>query len=123
MSRADFRNRNAAGSLSGEPAAPSVTSGMCRSVQQGRRRAGASFTDEATASPHRPPRESAPRRPLLTVPQFARQTKTSERSAWRWIAAGQLPVIRLGRAVRIDPDRVDAILAAGGLPQPETPDR
>ena len=85
--------------------------------------AAASSTEEATARMHHPTRDPAQSRPLLTVPQFARQTKTSERSAWRWIATGQLPVIRLGRAVRIDPDRVDAILAAGGLPQPETPER
>lgn len=120
MSRADLRNSNAAGSLAGEPTAPSVTSGMWRAVQQGRRRVGAAFTEEATAPMHRPTRESAPRRPLLTVPQFARQTTTSERSVWRWIAAGHLPVVRLGRAVRIDPDQLDAILAAGGLPRSET---
>lgn len=67
---------------------------------------------------HHSTRDPVQSRPLQTVRQTAQRIGASERSVRRWIAAGQLPVIRLGRAVRIDPDRVDAILAAGGLLRP-----
>jgi excisionase family DNA binding protein len=38
---------------------------------------------------------------LLTVDEIARQCRVSVRTVRRWIAAGELPVVRLGRAVRV----------------------
>jgi excisionase family DNA binding protein len=48
---------------------------------------------------------------LLTVPDIAQHYQVSERSVRRWIANGMLPVVRLGRTVRIHPDEADALLA------------
>jgi excisionase family DNA binding protein len=41
--------------------------------------------------------------PLLTIGEAARRLAVSERSIWRIIAAGRLPVVRVGAAPRIDP--------------------
>jgi excisionase family DNA binding protein len=42
---------------------------------------------------------------LLTVHQVAKDWQVSERSIRRMIADGRLPVVRLGRAVRIPANR------------------
>lgn len=39
---------------------------------------------------------------LLTIHQFAKRTGKSERTVYRWIAKGKLPVMKLERFVRID---------------------
>ena len=55
-------------------------------------------------TPSTPPRgspDSTPGKPLLTAEQVASRLQLSLRTVRRWIAAGDLPVLRLGRAVRI----------------------
>ena len=52
---------------------------------------------------------------LLLVADVADRLRISEREVRRWIAAGHLPVVRFGRAVRIRPDDL-AQLTASGLP-------
>lgn len=41
-------------------------------------------------------------RPLLDVPAAAQFAKVSERTVYRMVAAGQLPVYRVGRQLRFD---------------------
>ncbi len=41
--------------------------------------------------------------PLMTVREVAAAMNASEKTVWRRIAAGELPVIRDGRLVRIRP--------------------
>jgi excisionase family DNA binding protein len=41
--------------------------------------------------------------PLETVAETAEHFGVSERTIWRWIAAGELPCVRKGRIVRIRP--------------------
>jgi excisionase family DNA binding protein len=40
--------------------------------------------------------------PMRTVAEIAEETNSSERSVRRWIANGELEVIRFGRSVRIE---------------------
>ncbi len=40
---------------------------------------------------------------LLTVPQVAQLLQLSSRSLWKVVKRGDLPTVRLGRLVRIDP--------------------
>ena len=42
-----------------------------------------------------------PLEPLLTIPNVAEICRVSERTVRRWIKAGELPAIRLGRQWRI----------------------
>ncbi len=53
---------------------------------------------------------SGQREPLLNVPEAAVRCRLSERQMWRHIAAGHLPVVRLGRAVRIRPIDLDRFI-------------
>ena len=55
---------------------------------------------------------------LLTVADISTALQVSERAVRRWIADGSLPVVRLGRAVRIRPADL-ARIAATGLPAGE----
>lgn len=48
--------------------------------------------------------------PLMTAEDVAEQCQTSLRTVRRWIATGQLPVIRLGRAVRVRPEALKVFL-------------
>ncbi|NQV85467.1 MAG: helix-turn-helix domain-containing protein [Woeseiaceae bacterium] len=41
--------------------------------------------------------------PLLTVAEIAQSCQVCERTVRRWIADGDLPVVRFGRLVRIRP--------------------
>ncbi len=50
------------------------------------------------------------REPLLKVPEAADRCRLSERQMWRHIQAGRLPVVRLGRAVRIRPIDLDRFI-------------
>lgn len=50
------------------------------------------------------------REPLLKVPEAAERCRLSERQMWRHIASGHLPVVRLGRAVRIRPIDLDRFI-------------
>jgi len=49
---------------------------------------------------------------LLTVPELAERWRCSPRFVWSLTATGALPVIRLGRLVRIDARTVAAYEAA-----------
>jgi excisionase family DNA binding protein len=55
-----------------------------------------------------------PLRPLLTVPEVAELLRLSPRSVRRLIADGRLPVVRLGHAIRIRPQDVEALVASSG---------
>jgi len=53
------------------------------------------------------PNSSAPR--FLTIEQLAERWQTTDRTIRRKVAAGELPVVRLGaQSVRIDLDDVEA---------------
>jgi excisionase family DNA binding protein len=49
-------------------------------------------------------------RQLLTVPEAARILRLSCRTMWRMIDDGRLPAARFGRAVRVHPDAVAALI-------------
>jgi excisionase family DNA binding protein len=51
-------------------------------------------------------------RRLLTVAELAEKLNVSERHVRRMIAAGEIPVVRLRKAVRIQPEVADAISRA-----------
>ena len=50
---------------------------------------------------------------LLTVPEVSERLKISEARVRELGRLGLLPVVRLGRQVRIDPERLDAWIAEG----------
>src|SRR5207248_6116584 len=50
-----------------------------------------------------------PRR-LMTVDEVAELMHQSSRQVWRLIAAGKLPVVRVGRSARITPEALAALL-------------
>jgi excisionase family DNA binding protein len=47
---------------------------------------------------------------LLTVPQVAAKLQVTPQTVRNWIDHGTLPAVRIGRAFRIKPDDVDALL-------------
>jgi excisionase family DNA binding protein len=55
-----------------------------------------------------PPRTS--RRPLLTAAEVARILNISIRQVRRLIKDGKLPIVRVGRAVRIRPESLDKLI-------------
>ena len=59
---------------------------------------------------HKDPSDRPPSRALLKVKQVAQLLNCSERQIWRLIQDNRLPVIRIGRSVRIAPDAVDKLL-------------
>ena len=50
--------------------------------------------------------------PLYTVKEAARILNTCERTVRRLIKSKQLPIVRLGRLIRIDPDDLSRCIAA-----------
>ncbi len=48
--------------------------------------------------------------PLLTAREVARILKVSCRTVWRLIRDERLPAVRIGRAVRVHPDAVAALI-------------
>lgn len=60
----------------------------------------------------------APRSALLTVPEVSEHLKISEARVRELGRLGLLPIVRLGRQVRIDPERLDAWIAEGGQALP-----
>jgi excisionase family DNA binding protein len=52
-----------------------------------------------------------PAQPLLTVAQVAEHCQVSPRSVRRWIDDGQMPVVRLGRSVRVSESDLAAFLS------------
>ena len=55
---------------------------------------------------------------LLTAKRLAEVLNVSEARAYELMRDGTLPVVRLGRQVRIDEDALRAFIAAGGQPLP-----
>lgn len=53
---------------------------------------------------------------LLRVTEVAERLALSPFTVRNWIAAGRLPVVRLGRAVRIRAEDVEALVRFGGMP-------
>ena len=60
------------------------------------------------------PAPAALMRPLLTVAEVGELLRLSPRSIRRLIADGRLPIVRLGRAIRIRPQDVEALVASSG---------
>ncbi len=54
-------------------------------------------------SPSRPPA-------LLTIPDVAERLQVSIKTVRRWIVSGDLPTVRLGRQIRIQPKDLDIFL-------------
>jgi excisionase family DNA binding protein len=48
---------------------------------------------------------------MLTIPMAASRLQISTSLAWRLSREGRLPVTRINRAVRIDPDALDRWIA------------
>lgn len=59
------------------------------------------------------PDNSASRRPLLTINETADVLNVSPRTVRREIDSGALPIVRIGRSIRIDPADLDALIAKG----------
>ena len=53
---------------------------------------------------------------LYKVPQAAEILNVSPKTIWTWIAAQQIEVTRLGRAVRIPSRALDDLIEAGTTP-------
>ena len=53
--------------------------------------------------PSRPPA-------LLTIPEVAERLQVSIKTVRRWIVSGDLPTVRLGRQIRIQPKDLDIFL-------------
>jgi len=49
---------------------------------------------------------------LMTVPQVAEHMGCSARYAWLLTARGELPIVRIGRLVRVQPEALAAFEAA-----------
>lgn len=43
----------------------------------------------------------------LTVTEYARQARVSERTVYEWVRAGKIPIRRYGRTIRIRPEALD----------------
>jgi excisionase family DNA binding protein len=50
--------------------------------------------------------------PLLNIPESAAALQMSERWVWGQVSAGKLPVVRLGRRVRVRTEDLEAFIAA-----------
>ena len=57
-------------------------------------------------------RQSPERRPLLTIADVAEHIVSSTRHVRRLIERGELPIIRIGKLVRITPDDLARLVAA-----------
>lgn len=53
---------------------------------------------------------------MMPVDEAARRLWVSARSVWRWISAGEIKVVKLGRAVRIPASEIERI-ARQGVPR------
>lgn len=56
------------------------------------------------------PLTSTPAPAMLTVDEIALQLKVDRVTIRRWIAAGKLRAVKLGRSYRIHPEAVDELL-------------
>jgi len=51
---------------------------------------------------------------LLKIPEVAERLAVTVARAYDLARAGVIPVVRLGREIRVDPEALDAWIAAGG---------
>ena len=58
-----------------------------------------------------PPRQSRDAARLLSIKEAAAYFRVSEKTVRRWIAAGVLVALKLGRQWRIEPDEIERFLA------------
>ena len=58
--------------------------------------------------------------PLMTVDETAAFLRVSRRQVYRLLDSGELPAVRVGTRIRIDPDALLAALPA--IESPETPE-
>lgn len=54
---------------------------------------------------------------LLTIPQVAEQLQITRFRAYELARAGMIPIVRLGRQIRVDPVKLEAWIAGGGQAQ------
>ena len=64
-----------------------------------------------------PPNQTS-RTTLLTVPEVSQRLKISEARVRELGRLGLLPIVKLGRQIRVDPTRLDAWIADGGQSLP-----
>lgn len=84
------------------------------SAGDGRRTRGTPACDGTTAAEAHGTAE-LPRRPLVDVSYPVRLFGVTAGRVYELVASGRLPgVVRLGRQIRFDPDKLDAFVAAGG---------
>ena len=48
----------------------------------------------------------------LTIPEVAERLQVSQRTVFRWMAEGLLPVVRVGKVTRVHPAALAAFLQA-----------
>ena len=60
---------------------------------------------------------------LITIPQAARVLGLSENRVYDLARQGRIPIVRLGRQIRIDTDVFDEWIRAGGCGLSETANR
>ena len=53
---------------------------------------------------------------MLRMPVVAQRLDVTPARAYELARAGLLPVVRLGREIRVNPDALEAWIAAGGQP-------
>lgn len=53
---------------------------------------------------------------LLRIPEVATILDVSEERAYELARSGALPIVRIGRQIRVDPDKLSEWLDAGGAP-------
>lgn len=51
---------------------------------------------------------------LWTITELSSSTKLAISTLRHYVSDGLIPVVRIGRAVRFDPDKIEAWIAAGG---------
>jgi excisionase family DNA binding protein len=56
------------------------------------------------------------KRDYWKVPEFASHFSVADKTAWAWVAAGRVGVVRLGRSVRIPQREVDRLAEEGFTP-------
>ena len=53
------------------------------------------------------------RKNLLKIKQVAEMLQISVHTAYKWVEAGRLPVVKIGYSLRFDPDRIEKFIENG----------
>ncbi|MBZ5674754.1 MAG: helix-turn-helix domain-containing protein [Acidobacteriia bacterium] len=56
---------------------------------------------------------------LLTVPEVAKLLRVKVARCYELARTGQIPVVKIGRQVRVDGDRLATFIREGGAPLPD----